>query len=140
MTSHEGRCHCGAIGYVYHCDLPTADWPIRSCQCSFCMRHNAEVTSAPGATIDFCAKDVDALQRYRFALATADFLVCRECGVYIGALIETRDGRFGIVNTCALQPRPADLQPAEGFDYDGEDTEGRIARRERRWSRVGMVP
>ena len=85
-------------------------------------------------------KEPEHLQRYRFGLRTADFLLCRRCGVYIGAVIETPKGRFGIINTHSLvDPLPA-MAAREPVSYDGEDTGGRVARREERWSRVTGFP
>ena len=75
-----------------------------------------------------------ALQRYRFGLRTADFLLCRRCGVYLGAQIETAHGTFGIINTLALMPLPAELPVAVVADYGAERTPDRIARREQRWT------
>jgi hypothetical protein len=36
---YQGECHCGAIGYTYRTELAPEQWPIRSCQCSFCRMH-----------------------------------------------------------------------------------------------------
>ena len=139
-ATYAGRCHCGAIGYRYTVSTPPADWAIRACQCRFCRSHDALSTSDPSGTIEFAAARPDQLQRYRFGLGTADFLLCRQCGVYIGAVIETPKGRFGIINTHALaDPQPLMAERA-AISYDGEDTGGRIARREERWSRVTGVP
>ena len=139
-TVYEGRCHCGAIGYRYACATAPADWSVRACQCRFCRTHDALSTSDPAGTIAFAAAVPGALQRYRFGLKTADFLLCRRCGVYIGAVIETPHGQFGIINTHALcDPQPS-MPPAEPISYDGEDTTGRVARREARWSRVTDIP
>lgn len=71
---------------------------------------------------------------------TADFLLCRTCGVYIGAVIETGKGRFGIINTHALQPQPDDLPDPAPISYDTELADGRVARREQRWSPVSGIP
>ena len=71
---------------------------------------------------------------------TADFLLCRNCGVYIGAVIETDKGKFGIINTQALQPQPDNLAGPAPISYDNEVTGGRVARREERWSPVSGVP
>lgn len=140
MTAYRGQCHCGATGYDYHCDVPVSDWPVRACQCRFCRDHGAQTTSMPEASIEFVANAPDRFQRYRFGLQTADFLLCCRCGVYLGAVIETSAGRFGIVNTCALDPRPTELPAPAPARYDGEDLASRIARRERRWARVRAVP
>lgn len=136
MAAYEGSCHCGAIGFSYSSNLPPSQWPIRCCQCSFCRAHDALSTSDPHGELSFRAKQPEHLQRYRFGLGTADFLLCRQCGVYIGATIDTPTGPFGIINTHALQPQPADLAPAAAIRYDSEDTAGRIDRRSKRWTPV----
>ena len=140
MQDYEGSCHCGAIGYVYSCPTPPAEWSVRACQCGFCRGHAALSTSGPRATIEFTAKDPADIGRYRFGLRTADFLLCLRCGVYIGATIKTPQGRFGIINTRALVKPPPDLAVAEPISYDGEDTAGRVSRREQRWSAVTDFP
>ncbi|MDJ0710328.1 MAG: hypothetical protein QNJ14_08065 [Woeseiaceae bacterium] len=137
---HEGRCHCGAIGYRYRCAAPPVEWAIRACQCRFCRVHNALSTSDPTGTIAFEATEPAQLQRYRFGLRTADFLLCRRCGVYIGAIIETPKGSFGIINTHALVDPQPNMALREPISYDGEDTRARVARREQRWSRVTGFP
>lgn len=76
------------------------------------------------------------LQRYRFGMRITDFLLCRCCGVYIGAEIETKAGHFGIINVHALRPVPGGLRPAVAMDYGFESQAERMARREARWSRV----
>ena len=139
-SAYDGGCHCGAIGFRYLTRNAPADWSIRACQCRFCRLHDALSTSDPGGQIEFFAPRPEHLQRYRFALQTADFLLCRECGVYIGAVIETDEGRFGIVNTHALATQPGDLAAVEPISYDGEDAGGRVSRREERWTPVAGVP
>lgn len=140
MPEYEGSCHCGAIGFRYACDAPPASWAIRACQCRFCRAHDALSASDPAATIRFTASEPGQLQRYRFGLKTADFLLCRRCGVYIGAVIETSSGQFGIINTHALTDAPPDLAAPAPMHYDSEEVTGRVARREERWSPVREIP
>ena len=135
-TSYAGHCHCGAIGFEYATSLAPADWSVRACQCRFCRMHDALSTSDPGGRLTFVVDDPDQLQRYRFALRTADFLVCRHCGVYIGAVINADGTRYGIINTHALAAPPPDMAPVGAISYDDEDTDGRISRREQRWTPV----
>ncbi len=80
------------------------------------------------------------LQKYRFGLRTADFLLCTECGVYIGAVIETDSGAYGIVNVHALSETPEGLAATAPISYDAEDTGGRVSRREERWTPVTDFP
>jgi len=138
--AHNGGCHCGAIGFQYATAIRPDSWPMRACQCRFCRMHDALSTSDPRGTLVFSASNPDALQRYRFALKTADFLVCRRCGIYVGAVIDSASGRFGIINTRALDTMPANIAHVGAVSYDNEDAKGRIKRREERWTPVTGVP
>lgn len=140
MSDYKGQCFCGAIGFTYTSDVPPPDWPIRACQCRFCRAHDALSTSDTGGTLAFETAEPRYLQRYRFAMKTADFLLCRNCGVYIGAVITTPAGRWGIINTHALDPVPDNIADVQPISYDKEDSSGRIARREERWTPVSAVP
>ena len=133
---HEGSCHCRAIGFRYHAAHDPGSWSVRACQCSFCRTHAAATTSDPQARLEFEAERPSLLNRYRFARRTADFLVCGQCGVYIGAMIQTARGRFGIINVHALSPIPAEVATPVAIEYGAESLEQRIARREQRWSPV----
>jgi hypothetical protein len=134
MTSYAGRCHCGAIGFTFTTALAPSRWSVRACQCAFCRAHAALSASDPAGAVRFEAARPESLVRYRFGLRTADFLLCRECGVYIGAVMARGEQRFGIVNVNALAPIPADLAAPSAMTYDGETAEGRGRRREERWS------
>lgn len=140
MKAYAGQCFCGSIGYDYSTSVAPADWSIRACQCAFCRAHDALSTSDPAGELRFHANNTANLQRYRFAMRTADFLLCRECGVYIGAVIETGQGRFGIINTHSLAETPDDIAAVEPISYDKEDKQGRVGRREERWTPVTQVP
>jgi hypothetical protein len=96
-------------------------------------------TSDPGGRLRFAAAKPQHLRRYRFAMKTADFLLCGNCGVYIGALIEAGPGRFGIINTRALRAIPEELRDADPVSYDEEQKPGRISRREARWTPVAVT-
>ena len=137
---YEGSCHCGAIGYSYQTAIAPRNWSIRACQCSFCLAHDALSTSDSNGLIDFQAHHPEALQKYRFGLLTADFLLCRTCGVYIGAAIETEHGSFGIINVHTLVEIPADMAEDAPISYDSEDVGGRVSRRAKRWTPLGELP
>jgi len=102
--------------------------------------HDALSTSDPQGNLQFECEEPGALQRYRFALKTADFLLCRNCGVYIGAIIETRSSCYGIINTHALSDAPVDIADVGAISYDNENAEGRVSRREERWTPVSGAP
>ena len=135
MTVYAGQCHCGAIGFTFETERPPALWSVRECQCSFCRAHGTTNTSDPTGRVRFVHADPTRLQRYRFGMRTADFLICTNCGVYIGAVMETPAGKFTTINVNLLEPRPR-LSPAAPFDYGDESGESRIARRIERWTPV----
>jgi organic hydroperoxide reductase OsmC/OhrA len=92
------NCHCGAIAFTLATSREPRDWPVRACQCEFCRSHGARTTSDPGGCVSFRVPDLDQLLRYRFGSRTADFLVCRECGAYVAAVLTTRGGQFATLN------------------------------------------
>jgi hypothetical protein len=139
LHTFEGGCHCGALGFSFQTALPVTRWSVRACQCGFCRAHGARTTSDPSGRLAFHLNEGDALRRYRFGLKTADFLLCRVCGIYLGAQIATANGAFGIINTLALMPLPAGLPVAAQADYGSESASDRIARRERRWTPLAKL-
>jgi len=134
--SYEGDCHCGAAGFVYRTAIPPERWSVRACQCSFCRRHGALSTSDPRGTLTFVEHEPGALTRYRFALKTADFLICRHCGVYLGAMMHTESGSYGIANVLALPGLLDQLPDPQPMVYDREGQAGRQSRREERWTPI----
>ena len=80
------------------------------------------------------------MKEYRFGLKTADFLLCGNCGVYIGAVLASAGSVFGIVNVHVLKVTPANLAATAAISYDAEDVAGRVARREERWTPVTALP
>ncbi len=140
QTDYTGSCHCGAIGFTYRSGIKPERWSIRACQCSFCRAHDALSTSDPAGQIAFVASRPEMLRKYRFGLMTADFLLCKHCGVYIGAVIESSGSVFGIINVHALEETPANLAATAPISYDAEDVGGRVSRREERWTPVIELP
>jgi len=136
---YAGLCHCGAIGFSYRTSKLPAAWIARACQCTFCRVHSALTTSDPSGIVEFHEYRIGLLQRYRFGLRITNFLLCRSCGVYIDAEIETKAGRFGIININALRHIPVVLGPTNSMDYSSESVEQRLGRREARWSPVTVV-
>ena len=136
MTAHRGQCHCGAIGYEYETAVPTAQWPVRACQCSFCLKHGAVYTSDPTGSVRFFHEDPALFTRYRFGHKTADFVFCGRCGGYLGAITEEDGKKLAVLCLRAMDPQPADLPAAQPMSYEGETTGDRNTRRSARWTPV----
>ena len=138
MREYLARCHCGALTGRFRTAVPTPKWAVRACPCHFCRAHGALTVSDPAGILIFAAEPLGALHRYQFETSSADFLLCRECGVYLGARIQTENGRFGMLNTRTLRPVPGNLPPPNTMDYSAETAEARQARREARWTPLGL--
>ncbi len=134
---HIGGCHCGAIEVRVRLTRPAAEVPVRSCACSFCRAHGTRTVSDPMGQADLRA-DWQGVTKYRFGSHTADYLLCRRCGVYIGAVCDTATGRRCVINTRCLRDRAAFTQQAVHPDYDQETVEDRLARRARNWMPVTL--
>ncbi len=135
MHHLEGGCHCGNIKVVYRTDIAPEDAKPRACQCSFCRKHNTRAVSDPSGSLAITVSHGSALSRYRFGLGSAEFLICRTCGVYVAAFMADPDDGHGyatlMANALDAQGR---YSPAVPTVYDNEDEAGRRERRRQRWT------
>lgn len=123
----RGSCHCGALAVRYRY---TGELTGRACQCTFCRRHGGITASDPAGQIRFLVRG-SSLHRYRFGRKTTDFMLCRECGCYLGAMVEG----YACVNLrcCLVEIEPTPMV------YDGESAESRLERRKQRWSPADVL-
>jgi hypothetical protein len=134
--TYEGGCHCGNLSFVFEATRSLDELGLRACMCSFCRKHGARNTSDPKGAMRIAVRERDKLVRYRFGLKTADFLLCANCGVYIGAMLSENGKSWMTVNADAFREPPALGHMAVPHHFDHEDTAGRIARRKERWTPV----
>jgi hypothetical protein len=135
MREIYGACHCGDVSYVLEWPVEGAP-PLRTCDCSFCVKHGGLYTSHPNAALRVTLHGADALSRYEFGHRTAQFCACRRCGVFLFAIspIDGRDRAVLNARTLADFKGPATV-PVNSFD--GESVDGRLGRRGRNW--IGKV-
>jgi hypothetical protein len=139
MTSKhrfEGGCHCGNLTYVFEASAGLDALELRACQCSFCRAHGGRNTSDPKGTMRIAVLHPEHLNRYRFGLNTADFLVCTRCGAYIAAVMEEGDKSWATVNANTFRQPPPGRFPTTPMDFSGEDIAARAARRKQKWTPV----
>jgi hypothetical protein len=137
MPAIKGRCHCGNISYVLESAYRPADFTPRACTCSFCTRHGGRYISDPAGQLEVSIADDRLVQHYRFGHETADFIVCRQCGVLtlVTSVIEGR--RYAVININSADQHEDFAQPAIPVTYRDEPAEKRLARRARTW--IGQV-
>jgi len=140
MSAHyTGQCHCGNVSLEFHCGAPPEQVRVRECSCGFCRKHGVRsIADAKGAVLLRIASP-DRVTRYRFGLATADFLVCRDCGVYVAAVLEDGGERFASVNLNALERAGDFTRKPLTISYEGESVAERMARRRSKWTPVESV-
>jgi hypothetical protein len=127
---HTGGCHCGLLAFEFHSSKPLTP---RACDCSFCRKHGVRsVSDADGRAIIRLESDGAAL-RYRFGLATADFLICGTCGVYVAAVIDIENKCYSVLSLNAFADPHLDID-ATPMSYDGETVGSRAERRQRVWT------
>lgn len=134
---HTGGCHCGNIRLGFSTGLDPSRIEVRACQCSFCVKHGSRAAADPDGRLIISVKDEMRLHRYRFGLRTADYLICRECGVYVAAITADADAR-AIVIINALDDQKRFSQQPIPVDFDAESKAQRQARRRSRWMPVEM--
>ena len=128
-----GRCHCGRIKVRFETGYAPEGLNLRACGCNFCRKHSALTASDGGGSLLFEA-DADALNLYRFSSHSADFLICRHCGAYVGAVMEIAGEAYGVVNVNVMDDRSPFERAAAMMDYSHESAESRVERRKKFWS------
>jgi hypothetical protein len=136
---HSGGCHCENISVTLRLSQPPEQMPLRSCACAFCRAHGTRTLSDRNGLVEITAGDWSLVERYRFGSRTADYLLCRRCGVYIGAVCDTRTGLRAVLNVNCLADRVAFTQTPAAPDYDGETTDTRLDRRAAHWMPAALV-
>jgi hypothetical protein len=136
----EGSCHCGNVTLRFETAEPPAAFTVRACGCGFCRRHQTRTVADPAGRLRLTVRDPTRVNRYRFGLRTTDFLICRECGVYLGAVYHDDDGAWALINTPVLAAREEFAQPATPTDHDAETEPARRARRKTTWTPATVDP
>jgi hypothetical protein len=102
MHGLGGGCHCGNIRVELQLPREPRAYAPRACDCDFCRKHGAAYVSDPHATLTLWIRDERSAGGYAQGSAQAEMLLCRECGVLVGALHRADGQIYGVVNARAL--------------------------------------
>lgn len=133
----EGSCHCGNIQFRMGTNLPLNELPIRTCQCSFCTKQNGIYTSEPNGELRFKLEDSQKVQKYQFGHKTADFYICKVCGIVPLITCEIEGQMYGVINLCTTGERSLLQKNHDRKDFETESTKDRLSRRKKYW--IGTV-
>ena len=139
MQKLTGSCHCGNVSIVFETDLRPRDMVPRACQCSFCRLHSSAAVSDPAGHIMFSVREPEHLNRYTFGLGSTEFLICRTCGVYMGAFMLDGEKAFANVMAGTLDARAKISSAPIPVHRSQENLEERRTRRRAMWTPETLV-
>ena len=130
----KGSCHCGNLRATLTTTKEPQDMWLRACQCDFCRSHNMRSLSDSEGHMEMRVQNETQLNRYHFGLKMVDFLICKNCGNYIGAVQMVDSQLFGIINANLTENRGKQFGEAEHRFYEQETGEERSVRRKDVWT------
>ncbi len=105
MADVGGGCYCGNIRLDVSLSRDLSAYDPRACDCDFCQKHGAAYVSDARGSLRIWVRNELGVNRYRQGSNTAEMLLCRICGVLVGALYREGDRLFGTINVKALDAR-----------------------------------
>jgi hypothetical protein len=135
---YNGGCHCGNLQIEFETDIDPAEIELRTCQCTFCRKHNSVAATDPAGQLAVRAEHEENLGRYSFGLRTAEYLICKLCGVYVAAVTTGESQPHGIAIVNCLDDRGQFTSEPIAVDYDAESRDDRVKRRRQRWTPVTL--
>ena len=139
MTAFSGGCHCGNIALIFTTDVAPEELPMRECQCSFCRKHGVRTVTDPAGQVTIDVRDKELLSHYQFGHSVADFLVCRECGIYVAAYMKHDEGAVATLNINTLADNPFGARHGQSADYSAESASSRATRRRQMWTPARLI-
>lgn len=133
----KGNCHCGAVQIAFETALAPEKLGYRLCECSYCRKLAPVYFADPHGIAHLSG--MGRLGIYRFGHKTADFVHCRTCFVYVGAICEIDGRAYAVLNARLFDDLPVSDSASAAFDYDAESMDDRIERRAQRWTPVTLV-
>ncbi|HEY2402550.1 MAG TPA: GFA family protein [Steroidobacteraceae bacterium] len=107
MPEASGGCYCGNIRLTVSLSRDLSAYSPRACDCDFCRKHGAAYVSDPQGVLRIQITAAGQVNRFRQGSNTAEMLLCRQCGVLVGALYQEEHRLFGTLNANALDCRTA---------------------------------
>jgi hypothetical protein len=129
----NGRCHCGNIAFELGWNESPPKIPARACGCSFCVKHGGVWTSNPKSRLAVAIREPALVSKYAFGSRTAVFHVCARCGTVPLVTSEIANRLYAVVNVNALENIEESWLDRAAANFEGEDVESRLARRQRNW-------
>jgi hypothetical protein len=136
----NGSCHCGNIHFTLDWPASGPTIPVRACGCDHCKKHRGVWTSHPDGRFRLSIADQYQAGEYQFGTKTADFHVCKTCGIVPIVTCVIDGGRYAVVNVNTFDNVDRTELSEAPTDFKGESTADRLARRRRNWTPEHVSP
>jgi hypothetical protein len=107
MHEIKGGCYCGNIRLSASFSQEPSAYSPRACDCDFCRKHVAAYVSDPRGSLRIRISDEQQVNWFRQGSNTAEMLLCRTCGVMVGAVYREGDRIFATLNVRSLDSQLA---------------------------------
>lgn len=107
MYKIYGGCYCGNISYAAELANSPGAYTPRSCDCDFCTAHGASYISDSEGKLALQIKSEKETSRFKQGSGMVDFLICKNCGVVVGACYEEGGILYGAINSKSVRGKPA---------------------------------
>ncbi|MCB1859545.1 MAG: aldehyde-activating protein [Gammaproteobacteria bacterium] len=107
MVKIYGGCYCGNITYAAELADSPRSYTTRTCDCDFCTAHGASYVSDSKGKLALEIKSEKETSRFRQGSGIVDFLICRNCGVVVGACYEEGGILYGAINSKSVRKKLA---------------------------------
>jgi hypothetical protein len=97
------------------------------------VKHGARWTANAGAGLTIHCKDASLVEAYAFGTKTADFHVCKVCGVVACSTSRIERRLYAVVNVNTFDDFDASRLVIGDVNFDGEEEPARLARRAANW-------
>lgn len=105
MHKVSGGCHCGNVRVDMELPREPGTYHPRACDCDFCGKHGAAYVSDPEGSLSIRIQDARNSGNYRQGSGVAECILCRNCGVLIGALYGSGGRMWGAINARIVENR-----------------------------------
>jgi hypothetical protein len=132
MPDVRGGCYCGNIRLDAVLSRDVSAYNPRACDCDFCLKHAAAYVSDARGSLRIQVGNAQEVTRFRQGSNTAEMLLCRSCGVLIGALYREGEHLFGTLNFKALDSR-ASFGPEQSVSPKTLSADAKVQRWRELW-------
>lgn len=97
------------------------------------MKHGGVYTSHPEGSLYVQIKDEALTERVALGTETAQFFICRRCGVVPFVISEIDGEIYAVVNVNTFEGINQSVFSRASADFEGEGLSDRLARRKKTW-------